>query len=83
MKRILAQASRTLNPLSLLIIDLDHFKSINDRFGHPVGDQVLPNVGAALYVAKRRGRNRAEVAGPTAETSDVLSLMDEPLPLDS
>ena len=53
MKRMLAQASRTLTPLSLLVLDLDHFKDINDRFGHPVGDEALANVGAAIRSALR------------------------------
>ncbi len=53
LKRMLAQASRTLTPLSLLVLDLDHFKEINDRFGHPVGDQALANVGAALQSVLR------------------------------
>ncbi len=53
LKRMLAQASRTLSPLTLLTLDLDHFKDINDRYGHPVGDQALANVGAALRSAIR------------------------------
>lgn len=53
LNRMLAQASRTLTPLSLIVLDLDHFKEINDRFGHPVGDQALANVGAAIRSALR------------------------------
>jgi diguanylate cyclase (GGDEF)-like protein len=37
----LATARRFRQPLSALMLDVDHFKSVNDRFGHAVGDQVL------------------------------------------
>ena len=48
LKRMVAQASRTVSPLSALMCDLDHFKEINDRFGHGRGDDVLAAVGAAI-----------------------------------
>ncbi|HYD31012.1 MAG TPA: GGDEF domain-containing protein [Azospirillaceae bacterium] len=35
------RASRTGRPLALLMLDIDHFKQINDRFGHPAGDEAL------------------------------------------
>jgi diguanylate cyclase (GGDEF)-like protein len=64
LKRMLAQASRTLTPLALVLIDIDHFKDVNDRLGHPVGDQALAGVGAALNSALRTsdfgGRNGGE-----------------------
>ena len=64
LKRMLAQASRTLTPMCLLMLDLDHFRDINERFGHPSGDQALASVGAALRTALRdsdfAGRNGGE-----------------------
>ncbi|MEC8523109.1 MAG: diguanylate cyclase [Pseudomonadota bacterium] len=44
----LSRARRHNTPLSLLIVDLDHFKKINDTHGHIVGDQILEQVSALL-----------------------------------
>lgn len=46
--RALARASRTRRPSTCALIDVDHFKSLNDRFGHGHGDGVLVQVARAL-----------------------------------
>ncbi len=48
LKRAAAEAAETKTPLSLIMADLDHFKSFNDTHGHQVGDQVLKVVGRTL-----------------------------------
>jgi len=48
-----ARAKRFRAPLSAVMIDLDHFKQINDEHGHAVGDQVLANVGRLLRESVR------------------------------
>jgi diguanylate cyclase (GGDEF)-like protein len=53
LKRMVAQAFRTETPLTAILLDLDHFKQINDRFGHARGDDVLAAVGALLDSTKR------------------------------
>ena len=53
-EREYALAMRHQNDLSLLVLDVDYFKSINDRYGHLVGDQVLHDVAQAIQNAMRQ-----------------------------
>jgi diguanylate cyclase (GGDEF)-like protein len=51
----MAQAMRNHEPVSCLMIDIDHFKSINDRFGHEAGDQVIKSVASIVQRAVHDG----------------------------
>lgn len=52
--RVWAQAAREGMPLTLLLIDIDHFKAYNDRFGHQAGDECLRRVAWSLSENARR-----------------------------
>jgi diguanylate cyclase (GGDEF)-like protein len=51
----LVRAQRGGNPVALLMIDVDHFKRINDTFGHPAGDEVLRQASALMGQRLRAG----------------------------
>lgn len=57
------RARRMLYPLGLLIIDLDHFKLVNDRHGHPVGDLALQHVAERLRQRLRSTDVIARIGG--------------------
>lgn len=61
--RWLAHCRRHGEPLSLLLIDLDHFKTVNDRLGHAAGDQVLRAVADSLQLQLRSPDVLARLGG--------------------
>ena len=56
-------ADRTAKSFSLMFVDLDDFKPVNDRYGHAVGDELLKQVGARLQSALRRHDTVARTGG--------------------
>jgi diguanylate cyclase (GGDEF)-like protein len=58
-----ADARRNQAPLSLIMLDIDHFKVINDTFGHPTGDQVLAQLAKLLASNLRRSDSAYRYGG--------------------
>jgi diguanylate cyclase (GGDEF)-like protein len=57
------RGARTGEPLALLIGDIDHFKALNDRFGHAAGDEALTTIGRVLLRECRAIDTPARIGG--------------------
>jgi diguanylate cyclase (GGDEF)-like protein len=81
--RELARARRERRPLSVVMIDLDHFKQFNDERGHPAGDQLLAETAAgwragirATDVLARYGGEEFVLALPDCSPADAVTLVE-------
>jgi diguanylate cyclase (GGDEF)-like protein len=63
LEKTLARARRDGSSVTVLFVDLDDFKSVNDRFGHGAGDHVLRTVAARLVESARQGDSVARLGG--------------------
>lgn len=84
MQRELATAQRKTRPLGVVILDLDHFKTFNDTFGHDAGDLLLREVGTLLAknsragdIACRFGGEEFVVIFPEAPLNIVIDLSNQ------
>ncbi|MGM0702759.1 MAG: diguanylate cyclase [Pseudomonadota bacterium] len=62
-ERLYQQSLRNEHPLSLALLDLDHFKHLNDTWGHPAGDRVLVAFARALQEVTRQADVVARIGG--------------------
>lgn len=79
-----ARWSRYNNPLSMIIVDVDHFKNVNDTYGHLAGDKVLHVIGANLKKSTRQIDFTARYGGeefvvllPETDLKDAKSVAEK------
>lgn len=75
--------SRPEQPGALFILDIDHFKAVNDTWGHPAGDVVLQNVARIIQNSLRKGDHTGRLGGeefavllPSASGDEALMLAE-------
>lgn len=78
-----ARSARDARSVAALMVDLDHFKRVNDRFGHPAGDRVLQAVASTLRAVCRDGDLVARYGGeefvvvlPEADRTQALEIAE-------
>jgi diguanylate cyclase (GGDEF)-like protein len=79
----LSRAARQRDDVSLLLVDIDHFKALNDRHGHQAGDHVLRLVATTLAAACREFDTAARYGGeefavllPATSTDDAVEVAE-------
>lgn len=80
----LAQSARSRSPLTLAMLDIDHFKQVNDTWGHLVGDRVLRTLAQLLKARLRRsdiigryGGDEFAVLLPDTDLDSAFAVLDE------
>jgi diguanylate cyclase (GGDEF)-like protein len=75
-EQVLSQAKRYNHPLSLIMLDIDHFKQVNDTYGHAAGDDVLETLADIL----RKEAREADILGRLGGEEFALILPETALP---
>jgi diguanylate cyclase (GGDEF)-like protein/PAS domain S-box-containing protein len=83
LEMICTTARRYLRPLALIFLDVDHFKSVNDNYGHATGDEVLRSLATLLFeevresdVVSRWGGEEFAILAPETSLFEALDLAE-------
>lgn len=81
--KLLSRSKSSLKPLSALMVDIDHFKKVNDTYGHDAGDAVLTQIVASIMnslrptdLVVRMGGEEFVIIMPETDLSSALSIAD-------
>lgn len=83
LQQYLAEFSRIGKPLGILVLDIDHFKSVNDTYGHDIGDEVLKAVSCCMFeftryhdIVARLGGEEFAIVAPAMTAMELRALAD-------